>query len=231
MGLTASKAGDLNWIQQYNDDLLMDDTPLSEKYVAGIYWAFTTLTTVGYGDIIPSTDSERIFVTFSMMIGALLFAYIVGDIGSLLNTLDRQSALVEEKMDAVKEYLAWRDLPRDLSIRTRRYYEHYYTRRAVFDEEAILGSLNPQLHYEVVQSILSNTLGAHTQAARTASPLLTLMLTHTHTLPHILQASCPSTTSSRPNSASSSSHSSSHYPSPPTRSSTKRAQSRPTSSF
>lgn len=52
-----------------------------------------------------SQDAERDFATFALLIGALLFAYIVGDIGSLISTLDRQAALVEEKMDAVKEYV------------------------------------------------------------------------------------------------------------------------------
>ena len=53
----------------------------------------------------------------------------------------------------------WRAVPRDLSLRVKRYYEHYYTKRAVFDEATILGALNPQLHQELVQHILSKTLG------------------------------------------------------------------------
>ena len=44
-------------------------------------------------------------------------------------------------------------------IRIRRYYEHYYTRRAVFDEADILTQLNPQLHAEVVNHILHEQLG------------------------------------------------------------------------
>ena len=42
-------------------------------------------------------------------------------------------------------YVAWRGLPRDLTIRIRRYYEFFYEKQAVFDEAAILGDLNPQV--------------------------------------------------------------------------------------
>ena len=55
--------------------------------------------------------------------------------------------------------MQWRSLPKDLVIRIRRYYEHYYTRRAVFDETDILTQLNPQLHAEVVNYILNDSLG------------------------------------------------------------------------
>lgn len=41
--------------------------------------------------------------------------------------------------------MAWRGLPRDLTIRIRRYYEFFYEKQAVFDEAAILGDLNPQV--------------------------------------------------------------------------------------
>ena len=32
--------------------------------------------------------------------------------------------MVDERMDAVRDYLRWREIPRDLSVRIRRYYEH-----------------------------------------------------------------------------------------------------------
>ena len=62
-------------------------------------------------------------------------------------------------MSSVKEYLQWRGVPRDLNIRIRRYYEYYYQRQAVFDENAILNGLSPSLHTELVQTICKDTLG------------------------------------------------------------------------
>ena len=39
------------------------------QYVAGVYWAFTTMTTVGYGDILPQNDIERAFAILIMFTG------------------------------------------------------------------------------------------------------------------------------------------------------------------
>lgn len=155
---TLSHSSERSWVLEYRDGALLDAT-VSRQYVASLYWALMTLTTVGYGDIVPANNREDIYSCVAMLIGAVAFAYTVGDIGALIVTLDRQAALVEEKMDAVKEYLGWRGIPRQLAIRVRRYYEHYYAYRTVFDEESILSSLNPSLHSEIVQFLVGETVG------------------------------------------------------------------------
>ena len=73
--------------------------------------------------------------------------------------MDRQAALVEEKTDSVKEYVAWRGLPRDLSIRVKKHYSFYFTRRAAFDEVELLDGLSPSLRSEVTRFVLKETLG------------------------------------------------------------------------
>eukprot|EP00322_Chrysochromulina_rotalis_P013335 CAMPEP_0115831730 /NCGR_PEP_ID=MMETSP0287-20121206/2291_1 /TAXON_ID=412157 /ORGANISM="Chrysochromulina rotalis, Strain UIO044" /LENGTH=728 /DNA_ID=CAMNT_0003285089 /DNA_START=1 /DNA_END=2187 /DNA_ORIENTATION=- len=147
----------VNWLTNHNADDL--GKQVSYQYLVSIYWALTTLTTVGYGDIIPISSSEVAYATVALLFSALVFSYIVGEIGSTISSFDRQASAVEEKMDALKEYVAWRGIPRDLSIRLRRYYEHYYTKRPVFDEADILAGLNPTLNAEVVHFILRDNVG------------------------------------------------------------------------
>ncbi len=48
------------------------------KYVVSLYWAFSTLCTVGYGDVVPSTTGERLFAIGAMLVGATIFAYFMG---------------------------------------------------------------------------------------------------------------------------------------------------------
>ena len=40
------------------------------EYRVALYWSVTTLTTVGYGDVIPTTNAERIYCMVSMVTGA-----------------------------------------------------------------------------------------------------------------------------------------------------------------
>ena len=73
--------------------------------------------------------------------------------------LRMQAALLEEKTDAVKEYIAWRKLPRELSLRIKKHFSFFYTRRAAFDEVELLNGLSPSLRSEVTRFVLKETLG------------------------------------------------------------------------
>ena len=39
---------------------------LYTRYVVCLYWAVTTLTTIGFGDILPITAAEYMYTTFCM---------------------------------------------------------------------------------------------------------------------------------------------------------------------
>eukprot|EP01047_Picozoa_sp_COSAG01_P079619 COSAG01_NODE_15171_length_1366_cov_1.018153_1_plen_269_part_00 len=44
------------------------------QYLAAFYFCLVTLTTVGYGDLLPVTDEEIQFVMFAILLGAFLYA-------------------------------------------------------------------------------------------------------------------------------------------------------------
>ena len=50
------------WIEGYDETLLNATT--ATKYGAALYFATTTLSTVGYGDILPLNEGERMYTAF-----------------------------------------------------------------------------------------------------------------------------------------------------------------------
>ena len=144
------------WLLRYDAEAA--DREVSYKYMISVYWALTTLTTVGYGDITPQNNLERMYSCLALLTGSLVFATMLASVNSLVAALDRQGAEAEEKLDQVKEYMRFRNLPRDLVVRMRRYYTYFYSHKTVFDESDILGNLTPSLRYEVVTYALKETI-------------------------------------------------------------------------
>jgi len=65
------------------DDL---DKPVSNgrKCLIMIYFAFTSLSTVGFGDYTPRADEERIVIAVMLLTGVAIFSYIMGSFISII---------------------------------------------------------------------------------------------------------------------------------------------------
>ena len=48
------------------------------------YFAFTTLTTIGFGDFHPKGDIERLYTSMMLLFGVMLMTYVMGNLIALL---------------------------------------------------------------------------------------------------------------------------------------------------
>lgn len=63
--------------------LSIDPYDWLSRYINSIYFSFITMVTVGFGDIKPTTDTEKVYVTLVALISSLVFAYTVNTIGTV----------------------------------------------------------------------------------------------------------------------------------------------------
>ncbi|TGM13191.1 cyclic nucleotide-binding protein [Leptospira selangorensis] len=136
----------VGWL--YMDNLQDYQTGQSE-YIKALYWTVTTIATVGYGDITPSTDLQRIYTIFVMMLGAGVYATVIGNIASILGNLDLAKAAQMKKMAQVDSFLKARSIPADMRRRVRDYYMYIIDRGWGEDESLLLNDLPLSLRKEV----------------------------------------------------------------------------------
>ena len=76
----------------------LEDKTIKERYIISLYWAFTTMTTVGYGDVSPITMYEKFFAMISMLVACGVFAYVVGSIENLARKSNNLESDFKEKI-------------------------------------------------------------------------------------------------------------------------------------
>lgn len=137
----------VTWVVKAN----IENKTNTEKYITSLYWAFTTMTTVGYGDISAITINEKIYAMFSMIIACGVFAYTVGSIGSLVSKQNAMENAYREQVVAVNRYMRKKELPYDLQFRVRRYLEYVWENKKKnnLDEKQILKLLSEPLRDEI----------------------------------------------------------------------------------
>lgn len=134
------------WLVIRGFDLEKD---LVENYVNALYWSITTITTVGYGDVVPLTYIEKIYAFSTMLVGLGIFGYFIGYITSILSKKDPAREHYLQNIEQLSLFVKYRSLDLTLQRRIHDYYTYKWQRRLGFDEQSFLEGLPPGLKMEV----------------------------------------------------------------------------------
>ena len=75
----------------------IEDEDIYTRYLASFYWAVTTATTIGYGDITPTNEFERFVAAGVIMIGVAYYSFIISDLSQLWNIIASSSSTMSKK--------------------------------------------------------------------------------------------------------------------------------------
>ncbi|KAM6915127.1 voltage-gated delayed rectifier potassium channel KCNH5-like [Xenentodon cancila] len=86
-------------------------------YISSLYFTMTSLTTIGFGNIAPTTDGEKIFSVAMMMVGSLLYATIFGNVTTIFQQMYTNTNRYHEMLNNVRDFLKLYQVPKGLSER------------------------------------------------------------------------------------------------------------------
>ncbi|XP_032111254.1 cyclic nucleotide-gated cation channel alpha-3 [Sapajus apella] len=130
---------------------------LSRKYIYSLYWSTLTLTTIGETPP-PVKDAEYLFVVIDFLVGVLIFATIVGNVGSMISNMNASRAEFQAKIDSIKQYMQFRKVTKDLETRVIRWFDYLWANKKTVDEKEVLKSLPDKLKAEIAINVHLDTL-------------------------------------------------------------------------
>ncbi|XP_026148436.1 potassium voltage-gated channel subfamily H member 2 [Mastacembelus armatus] len=138
--------GSIGWLHTLGDQLgkhyntnVSDSGPsIKDKYVTALYFTFSSLTSVGFGNVSPNTNSEKIFSICVMLIGSLMYASIFGNVSAIIQRLYSGTARYHTQMLRVREFIRFHQIPNPLRQRLEEYFQHAWSYTNGIDMNAVL---------------------------------------------------------------------------------------------
>ncbi|HRP67972.1 MAG TPA: ion transporter [Turneriella sp.] len=123
------------------------------NYIKALYWTMTTITTTGYGDIVPTTNAQSAYTIFVQLLGAGMYGYIIGNLASMLANSDLARTQFRAKMEKIQTFMEYREVPDELQESIRTYYDYLWNNRRGFDESSVLDELPASLKLQVAMHL------------------------------------------------------------------------------
>lgn len=104
------------------------------RYIDATYWVFVTVSSVGFGDILPFSTSEREFACAAIVAGTFLYAYIIGTFTNMISNMGQDKSTFDAKMRSISELMKFLNVPAALEYKVHSYYEYKFANNTMFTE-------------------------------------------------------------------------------------------------
>lgn len=118
-------------------------------YVRAVYWAITTLATVGYGDISAKTEIQMIYAALTMILGVGFFGYVLSNVSALIARLDAAREAHYARLDQIEAFMSYNQVPKAIRQKIRSYYQYLWENKKGHDDQSILETLPKKLRADV----------------------------------------------------------------------------------
>ena len=157
---SVAAGGDARFVNR-GSSCTMDQAAAGEQYTAALYWSVMTLTTIGYGDVVAKTQGERVLVIVCMIIGAGVYAYIVGAVCGIVASMDEVTTQYHQRMDNLNAFMEESSLPHELRLKLRGFFQHtrsllrhdYYRQIIMAMSPELRGSVTVYLNAAWIQKV------------------------------------------------------------------------------
>ena len=144
-----------NWIVNIN---LLNETFFS-KYIASFYFMITTMTSVGYGDIICISFIERIYHIILLFIGTLLYTFLVSKIGNYLRDESHEQIKLSKDLNILESIrITYPTMPFKLYSKIKNHLMTIFTKRKKIGISLLINGVPDAIKNDLLFKIYSKVI-------------------------------------------------------------------------
>ncbi|XP_064185914.1 potassium voltage-gated channel subfamily H member 8 [Anguilla rostrata] len=123
------------------------------SYVTSLYFALSSLTSVGFGNVSANTDSEKIFSICTMLIGALMHAVVFGNVTAIIQRMYSRRSLYHTRTKDLKDFIRVHRLPKALEQRVMECFQTTWSVNNGIDVSELLKDFPDELRADIAMHL------------------------------------------------------------------------------
>jgi len=129
-------------------------------YMVAVYWALSTLTTVGFGDITAHNNMERSVSILWILLGVGFYSFTISNLSTIMSNMDTRESLLQARLTTLRQFSKETKLSEELTSKIRRFVEHNHSENiyAWIDKDQLMSELPYSLRNEVQLYLHSNLI-------------------------------------------------------------------------
>uniref|UniRef100_A0A8C9VZ95 Voltage-gated delayed rectifier potassium channel KCNH4 n=1 Tax=Scleropages formosus TaxID=113540 RepID=A0A8C9VZ95_SCLFO len=138
---------------QWNLTGLRGGPSVRSSYVTSLYFALSSLTSVGFGNVSANTDSEKIFSICTMLIGALMHAVVFGNVTAIIQRMYSRRSLYHTRTKDLKDFIRVHRLPKALEQRVLECFQTTWSVNNGIDVSELLKDFPDELRADIAMHL------------------------------------------------------------------------------
>uniref|UniRef100_A0A3B3U5I6 Voltage-gated delayed rectifier potassium channel KCNH4 n=1 Tax=Poecilia latipinna TaxID=48699 RepID=A0A3B3U5I6_9TELE len=160
LSMHVSSSGPWNSSQDYGNisgsgglKMLGGGPSTRSSYVTALYFALSSLTSVGFGNVSANTDAEKIFSICTMLIGALMHAVVFGNVTAIIQRMYSRRSLYHTRTKDLKDFIRVHRLPKALEQRMLECFQTTWSVNNGIDVNELLKDFPDELRADIAMHL------------------------------------------------------------------------------
>ncbi|XP_046436019.1 uncharacterized protein LOC124187876 [Neodiprion fabricii] len=147
-----------SWIGHSENSFYFSMQNSINLYLTAVYWMVSTSYCIGFGDITAHDDKEMLYTALVIIVGYLMFTYIIVVVSSGKANVNRNLMLYQERMRHLVTFMKMERIPNVIQDRAIKHFENMWWRTHGIETHAIFNKFHHALRQDVMLQLYEQTI-------------------------------------------------------------------------